>query len=81
MMAKKKNLKDIDTKSLFNAKKIYINDDLTKLRAEIAAKARKLKKDGKIGDTWNRDGIIFVKDNSEHIIRVTKVKGLEVFER
>nr|KAG5711535.1 hypothetical protein BaRGS_025962 [Batillaria attramentaria] len=32
--------------------KIYLNDDLTKTRAEIASKARKMKSDGALQDTW-----------------------------
>ena len=30
-------------------------------RAEVAARARQLKRDGKLDNTWTRDGIIFVK--------------------
>ncbi|KAL8612381.1 hypothetical protein ACOMHN_020136 [Nucella lapillus] len=43
------------------APRIYINDDLTKTRADIAAAARASKKKGKVTDTWTRDGAIFVK--------------------
>ncbi|KAK7465024.1 hypothetical protein BaRGS_00037809 [Batillaria attramentaria] len=38
--------------------KIYLNDDLTKTRAEIASKARKTKSDGALQDTWVRDGTV-----------------------
>nr|KAG5701922.1 hypothetical protein BaRGS_014987 [Batillaria attramentaria] len=38
--------------------KIYLNDDLTKTRAEIASKARKMKSDGALQDTWVRDGTV-----------------------
>jgi hypothetical protein len=41
--------------------RIFINDDLTKSRSLLAARARKLKKDKRVDDTWVRDGTIFVK--------------------
>ena len=41
--------------------RVYINEDLTKTRAEVAAKARQLKRDGKVDDTWIRDDFIVVK--------------------
>ena len=37
------------------------NEDLTKTRAEVAAKAGQLNRDGKVDDTLIRDGFIFVK--------------------
>ena len=36
--------------------RIYINEDLIKTRAEVAAKARQLKRVGKLDDTWTRNG-------------------------
>ncbi|KAK7491816.1 hypothetical protein BaRGS_00016951 [Batillaria attramentaria] len=58
--------------------KIYLNDDLTKTRAEIASKARKMKSDGALQDTWVRDGVIFVRQNST-THRVTTARELAVF--
>ena len=40
---------------------IYVNEDLTKTRGTIAWEARKLKREGKVVDTWTRDGTVFVK--------------------
>lgn len=40
---------------------VYINDDLTAVRAQVFRKARQLKKENQIADTWTRDGFIFVK--------------------
>ena len=44
-----------------NNVKIYINDDLTKKRADLAFKARKEKKAGRIAETWVSNGKILVK--------------------
>ncbi|KAL8587514.1 hypothetical protein ACOMHN_000920 [Nucella lapillus] len=35
--------------------RVYVNDDLTKTRAEMATTARASKKRGKVADTWTRD--------------------------
>ncbi len=40
---------------------IYINEDLTKLRASLASFSRDLKRQGKIDDTWTREGSVFLK--------------------
>ncbi|KAK7474612.1 hypothetical protein BaRGS_00034141 [Batillaria attramentaria] len=58
--------------------KIYLNDDLPRTRADIASKARELKSDGIIQETWVRDGIIFVRQNGT-TYRVTTVRELAVF--
>ena len=59
---------------------IFINEDLTKTRADIAKRARKLKKDGKISDTWTRDGLIFVKYKDGKIDKVVKERELVQIE-
>jgi hypothetical protein len=51
---------------------IFLKEDLTKTRANLAKRARNLKKDGKISDTWTRDGVIFVKHKNEKVERLTK---------
>ena len=51
---------------------IFINEDLTKMRADLAKRERNLKKDGKILDTWTRDGVIFVKHKNAKVERITK---------
>ena len=40
---------------------LFVNEDMTRSRATIAWEARTLKREGKILDTWTRDGTIFVK--------------------
>ncbi|KAK7462021.1 hypothetical protein BaRGS_00038550 [Batillaria attramentaria] len=59
--------------------KIYVNDDLTATRATLAAKARKLKKDNKIDDTWSRDGVVFLKKN-DSVHRLTTLRELAPFD-
>ena len=59
-------------------RKIFVNDDLTRTRAKVAARARQLKREKKIDDTWTRDGIIFLK-KGESIYRVVKEREVETF--
>jgi hypothetical protein len=58
-----------------NEPRIFVNDDLSKQRSILAAKARGLKKDDRIGDTWSNDGVIFIKvkhpSNEGKILRAT----------
>ena len=42
-------------------KDVFINEDLTQRRMRWAQRARTLRKEGKIQDTWTRDGVIFIK--------------------
>ncbi|XP_070209670.1 uncharacterized protein [Littorina saxatilis] len=62
------------------APKVFINEDLTRTRASVAAKARQLKRDKKITDTWTRDGVIFVKSLGDAFHRVTTLRELEVLD-
>ena len=80
LMVKKKKLQSTDTKTLFKADKVYINEDLTSTRARLAKHARLVKKEGKILDTWTRDGVIFIKTASEAIVRVTSTADLRVLD-
>ena len=48
------------------AGRVYINDDLTRERSRVAARARQLKRDKKIKDTWVRDVEIYVKNNDDY---------------
>nr|KAG5703329.1 hypothetical protein BaRGS_025571 [Batillaria attramentaria]KAG5710831.1 hypothetical protein BaRGS_026982 [Batillaria attramentaria] len=60
------------------AHRIYVNEDLTSARADLAAKARALKKKGKVEDTWVRDGLVFLKRNST-VHRLTTLRELAPF--
>ena len=55
----------------------YINEDLTRLRNEIAYNCRLQKKGKKIKDTWTRDGCIFVKLTNDHIKRIATYSELK----
>ena len=60
------------------SRKIFINEDLTRIRAHVAAKARQLKRDQRISDTWTRDGFIFVKKNNSSY-KIATMRELAVF--
>ncbi|KAK3103244.1 hypothetical protein FSP39_017777 [Pinctada imbricata] len=67
----KKNLKDIRT-----PQQIFVNEDLTSKRANWAKTARGWKKSGKIKKTWTRDGILFVQNNNDFVVRIASDKAL-----
>lgn len=58
---------------------IYINEDLTKKRKDLAYECRRLKKAKCILKTWVYNGSIFLQDNSNKQIRVTSVEDLDAF--
>lgn len=61
---------------------VFVNDNLTRKNAEIAWKARCLKKDGKIEGTWVRNCKVFIKTNgSPEESRVLSVKEEEELEQ
>ena len=59
---------------------VYIQDDLTKRRANLAYRARQLKKDKKIFDTWVSFCKIIVKDNYNHINVINDTHDLLKYE-
>ena len=59
--------KKLKTYNKDNPHPVYINEDLTKLRADLAYRARQFKKEKLISDTWTWDGIIRIKDNTNHV--------------
>ena len=63
------------TKLKHNENHIYINEDLTKEREQMAKEARKLKKDGLIWDTWTADCKIFIKHEDGSVKCFTSNKG------
>ena len=62
----KKNIKTEQEKNE-SLKHIYINEDLTQLRANLARRARSYRNDGHIQDTWTIYGKVMVKDLHGHI--------------
>ena len=84
LMSHKKKLKNDDVKKAIcdGSDKIFINDDLTKDRAAVAAAARRLKKDNLVTDTWVYDGVIFLKKGEGDraaITRITTMKALNEY--
>ena len=73
MLKMKKNLEDLaDDDICEGSQEIFMNEDLTALRANWAKRARDLRKKEKIKHTWTRDGIIFIKATDESLpIRIS----------
>ena len=67
VMKARKNLKSTN---------IYINEDLTRTRQNVAYHARQLKKKQAIQDTWTRDGIIMVRTFANTVVRVATMDEL-----
>ncbi|KAK3107602.1 hypothetical protein FSP39_018166 [Pinctada imbricata] len=72
MLKNKKKLRDNSGRQ-----KIFINEDLTSKRAKWAKRARGWKKDGKLKDTWTRDGVLFVKMPNDAIERINSDRELQ----
>lgn len=62
-----------------NQARIFINDDLTKTRAEAAAEARKLVKGGKLARTWIRAGSVVIVDKNDRQYYVQRPSQLAPF--
>ena len=65
-------------KNIFS-KAIYIGDDLTKRRANLAYQARLLKRNNAIKDTWVSNCKILVKNKHNRISQVNSLQDLQVF--
>jgi cell division septum initiation protein DivIVA len=91
LMRSRKNLSTVDGAALFTdvtwpalestnrtVHKIFINDDLTQTRSKVAVKARELKRDKRVDDTWVRDGAIHVKRGESKFV-FTRMRDLDSF--
>ena len=56
--------------------KVYINEDLTRSRANLLYQARKLKKAKKILDCWSHDGNILIKNSKSTIVHIPDANKL-----
>ena len=75
VMKARKTLKDLTDRP----HRIYVNEDLTRKRAQLARLARTAKNNKKIKDTWVFDGKIFIKlqDDSVNVVTTeTKLREL-----
>ena len=70
------NLKDHNKD---NDSPIYINEDLTKRKAGLFYRARQLKNEKLILDTWTWDGPVRVKDNNRKIHVINTIEDLNTF--
>ena len=61
------------------AGRVYVNDDLTRERSRVTARARQLKRDKKIKDTWVHDGEMYVKKNDDSINKLFTSHQLDMF--
>ena len=59
--------------------KIFINEDLTSIRASLAAKARLIRKDQKIADTWTTGGKVVIKYVRNEIIVINSKADLDKY--
>ena len=76
-----KNLKDNPFKNRDGSiSKIYISDDLTTRRANLAFQARNLKKCNTILDIWTFEGRILIKDKHRRISPVNSQEDLRKFQ-
>ena len=60
---------------------VYVADDLTKRRANLAFRAREAKRSKQISDTWVIDMKIMVKDCQNRIKQVFSIDELEKIKR
>ena len=59
--------------------RIFLNEDLTGIRAKLAREARVLKKSGKIDDTWTFNGNVMIKDVAHKICPIRSAADIERF--
>ena len=58
-------------------KRIFVNEDLTARRANIAFETRKLKKEKKIADCWTFNGRILIKSNRGQIEEISSLGDMD----
>ena len=62
VLKNKKRIKDIKNEDFGNTvKNIYVNENYSQYFKQLSAKCRRLKKDGKIKDTWTSYGLVKIK--------------------
>ena len=58
---------------------VYMSDDLTSSRAKLAFKARKLRRNHRIQETWVFGCQIMIKENANEIHKVNKTEELNEY--
>ena len=56
---------------------IYLKEDLSRARSLLSFDARKLRRDGKIADTWVFDGRIKIKTLNNLVVNINKKQDLD----
>ena len=59
--------------------RIFLNEDLTGIRAKLAREESVLKKSGKIDDTWTFNGNVIIKDVAHNICLIRSAADIERF--
>ena len=87
-MEARKSLKDPPSQDdaeydamMADGERIYMADDLTKRRANLAFRAREAKRSKQINDTWVIDTKIMVKDCQNRIKQIFSIDELEKIKR
>ena len=75
VFSEKKKLKVSTTGSA--APKLFLNEDLTRHRAELLWEARKMKLAGRIKDAWSADGRLLLKNNRGVIVPFKSIDDLQ----
>ena len=73
--------KKLKTYNKDNPHPVYINEDLTKLRADLAYRTRQFKKEKLISDAWIWAGIIRIKDNTNHVHVINTAQDLDEYRQ
>ena len=62
-----------------SSSRLFINEDLTRTRSQLFYKARQLKREKKITDTWTHDGNVLIKRGGRiiHIRNSTQLENLD----
>ena len=56
---------------------VFVIDDLTKTRSHLLYECRKVKKNGKIKETWSIDGNILIRDKASRVSQINNIRDLE----
>ena len=61
---------------------VYINEDLSKIRKNLAFACRQLRKNKKspVTETWVYNGNVFIQDNEDNKIRITSFEDLNPYK-
>ena len=77
---KKSKIKVLRNVRKLKGSNVYINEHLTKKNGEIAQKARLLRRQGKISNTWTRDCKVFVKTiGVPEVAKIHQIRNMTVF--